>query len=284
MKLPDFTSDPGLCALRKAMGADELGEFSTRYRPNALTVEELERLGQEGIDVAFEEIVRLKDGTLGYKDSRVLVYIRDVARYGGQFELPKFHVAYCDTLEKMRERNRFERYVVATREDGTFKINKIDPGKRISSSWERLNVCKNCLNKLSFDGFSYSLSQTAKNAVVQRFTISRFFELYPKSLHIRRPQHDYSAAPVNDYDPDFEQIATQLKSRRAWKCDRCHLDLSHIRERQFLHVHHKNGLKSDNRLENLEALCLNCHSKEFQHAHMRRTQEFQEFSRRYRVD
>src|SRR5262249_9162484 len=154
-----------------------------------------------GIDVSFEEITRLEDGTLGYKDSRVLVYIRDVALYGGQFELSKFHVAYCRTLERMGEGNRFERYVVATRDDGNFKINKISSGRRRSSSWEKLDICQNCLDELGFDNFSYSLPRGNRKRIVNDFTIARFFDVYPKSFHVRRPQYDYITAPLNDYDP-----------------------------------------------------------------------------------
>ena len=90
MKLPDFTNDPKLNALRRDMGATAPGGFSPAYRPNALSPEELEQLANGGIEVLFDEITELEDGTLGYKDSRVLVYIRDVSSFGGKFELRAF--------------------------------------------------------------------------------------------------------------------------------------------------------------------------------------------------
>src|SRR5262249_15899590 len=130
MKLPDFTHDLSLNALRRAMGATAPGGFSPSYRPSLLTQDELDQLAGGGIDVTFDEITKLEDGTLGYKDSRVLVYIRDVSTYGGDFTLPRFHVAYCRTLDEMRAARRFERYVVATRDDGQFWIHKISNGQK----------------------------------------------------------------------------------------------------------------------------------------------------------
>jgi hypothetical protein len=143
MKLPDFTHDKGLIALRREMGADSPGNFLTTFRPTSLTEEELERLGDVGIDVYFDEITRLDDGTLAYKDSRVLVYIRDVPTYGSDFTMPRFHVAFCSTLQKMFEAHRADRYVVATKESGDFFIQKIANGKKLSDgTWERLSVCQ----------------------------------------------------------------------------------------------------------------------------------------------
>jgi len=263
------------------MGAEQIGDFSTDYRPDTLTLDELERLSQHGIEVSFDEITRLDDGTLGYKDSRVLVYIRDVSTYGGQVELPKFHAAYCSTLEKMKESNRFERYVVATREDGSFQINKIENGRKRGSSWESLTICQNCLNALSFDSFSYRLQSKRRREIVRDFTIARFFEQFPKTLHLRRPRHDYISAPVNEYSPGFSEAAKGYKAQRDWKCDKCGLDFSGPTERRFLHVHHKNGLKYDDTPDNWRALCLGCHAEEPQHTHMTRPDNFKEFQKKY---
>ena len=72
MILPDFTDDPALIALRHLMGAEAPGLFSPIYRPNTLTFEELEQLATDGKDVSIDDVAVLEDGTLSYKDSRVL--------------------------------------------------------------------------------------------------------------------------------------------------------------------------------------------------------------------
>jgi hypothetical protein len=281
MKLPDFTDDPGLNALRRAMGATEEGNFTTQYRPNALTLEELEILSRDGIEVSIDEISRLDDGTLGYKDSRVLVYIRDVPVYGNDFKLPKFHVAYCSTLENMKLKNRFGRYVVFTRENGKFPINKIENGKMRDRSEERLDVCQNCLNALNFDSFAFSIPRSRRQAIVRNFTIQRFFEIFPKSFHIHRPEHDHITAPINEYSSGFSEAARNYKTDVGWQCQKCGLDFADPADRKFLHVHHQNALKYDDNKENFRALCIGCHAEESQHAHMKSLTDYKEFLKRF---
>lgn len=263
------------------MGAEAPGNFSPTYRPDALTTEELDRLGREGIEVSFEEITPLEDGTLGYKNSRVLVYIRDVSSYGGQFELPKFHVSYCRKLREMKENNRIERYVVATKEDGTFPINKIDRGRKAGSYTPKLNVCQHCLNKLHFDNFELGLNKQTRITIVHEFTISRFFELYPKSLHIVQPTYSDVTAPVNEYSPGFSEAASNYKHNQFWKCEKCNLDFSNGSDRRFLHVHHLNGQKYDDNRLNHRALCFGCHAEQPYHGHMKRTDAYKDFLRLY---
>jgi hypothetical protein len=96
MRLPDFTDDAGLIALRRLMGADAPGSFSPSYRPDKLT------LATDGRDVSIDDVVVLEDDTLSYKDSRVLIYIRDITQF--QHWVPRFHIADCETLQKMKQR------------------------------------------------------------------------------------------------------------------------------------------------------------------------------------
>jgi hypothetical protein len=187
MKLRDFTNDPELNRLRRMMDATKDGTYNIHFKPDTLSDDELNALKNEGIDAAAAEIRRLEDSTLGYKNSRVLVYTRDVSIYGDRFVLPKFHVAYCSTLYNMMAEDRFEHYVVTTRAGDDFLINKIDRGGRIASM-ERLDVCQNCLNLLRFDDFSLSLPWPLRKAFVKGFKTARFFEQYPKSLGPIRPQ------------------------------------------------------------------------------------------------
>jgi hypothetical protein len=186
MKLRDFANDPELNRLRRTMRAAKEGTYVIHFQPSTLTDDEIKRLENEGIDVSAGDIRRLEDGTLGYKNSRVLVYTREVAIYGGRFSLPKFHVAHCSTLYNMMTEDQFERYVVSTRERGDFLINKIDRGGRIASM-EQLSVCQNCLNMVHFDNFSFSLSWPARKTLIKEFEPARFFAQFPKPLDACHP-------------------------------------------------------------------------------------------------
>src|SRR5258708_16100854 len=152
MKLPDFDVDAELNALRMAMGA-KLRDYSAAPSSDVLTIEEIERLAGEGIESPLDDVRVLNDGTHVYKGRRVVVYIRDVAEYGTRVSMPKYHLAMCDTLNKMIAEGRYKkRYVVATRDDGKFSIQKIRGDTPIKRD-ESLDVSHPFLPHLRFKPF-----------------------------------------------------------------------------------------------------------------------------------
>ncbi len=286
MKLPDFTNHSGLNALREKMGAHSLGEFNPLLEYRQLTMAEIEQLAGQGIDVDLEKITILPDGTLAYKDSRILLYIRDVYDYHRQRrhqELPKFHVAHCRTLEQMKQNNRFARYVVATREDGLFSINRMNNNRIIKSDLLGLKVCQNCLDYLTFDGFASDLSKDKRINIVNQFSIKRFFEIFPKSLIYNKPEFRDDIAPLNAYPSNWDSISRQAKARNNWTCSKCTIILSKTQYRHYLHVHHKNGQKWDIRDANLIVLCIRCHAEEGLHSHLKNTPDYKKFIQQFSI-
>lgn len=282
MKLPDFLQSPALNQLRTRMGAVRLGELTLKSSPNRLTLAELESLVTGGIDVgSLDEVRVLSDGSLAYKDRRVLLYIRDVSVFGGrqtrQDRNPRYHVSNCSTLQEMRASNRIERYVVAARDDGQFQVNFIRERSSVESSIIALRICQNCLSQLGWQGFGYHLARPAREQIVGAFTPRMFFEAYPRDLVFDADLEDEDTAPLNGYTEDFPEIANSIKRSLDYRCEQCHLDLSSYQLRRHLHVHHKNGQKFNNARSNLIALCLRCHANQPGHGHMRNTADYRQF-------
>ncbi|MHB8423493.1 MAG: HNH endonuclease signature motif containing protein, partial [Leptospirales bacterium] len=258
--------------LRNKMGA-ELGNFNPVNIQNFLTQVEIEQLARTGIEIPPDQVQILSDGTLAYKNSRVIIYIRDVSQYSNKEPtLPKYHVSDCKTLQTMRERNRYERYVVSTREDGFFILNL-----NYKSTEKRLEVCKHCLEKLEWEGYQSSQPQSRRNSIVSSFTIHGFFLVYDKNLIFIEPKYTDQTAPENKYSEDFGKISERIKEQKRYCCEVCHKILSMAQYRKFLHVHHINGQKWDNDPKNLKVICLYCHANEFQHNHMKNNPEYYEF-------
>jgi len=197
MKLPDFTSSEIYNRLRSLMGA-ELGVFSGVEGGYRLSEEEIERLARTGIEVPVEKVQIFEDVTLGYKNSRVILYIREahlqpefMSFSGGRLapeqippepeeeKLPRYHVALCSTLDKMRSLGRSYRYVVATREDGIFEL--VLQGRKLE---RRLRVCKNCLSVLNWNGYSGLVDPVAKERTVREFSIREFYAKYGRGSSI----------------------------------------------------------------------------------------------------
>jgi hypothetical protein len=283
MKLPDFFKFQPLIDLKIRMGIppDMKGGLTVEVAPPRLSEVELERLlSTDGLDISPDELTVLDDGTLAYKDSRVLLYIRDVTVYGDQMTEPRFHVSNCSTLSQMRSKRRFNsRYVVATRTDGRFRLNYIRRNNETKSDVYQLSVCQNCLDNLGFNGFTRVWKKSRKLDAVRGFSLDAFFQKYPKSLHVEKPKYNEDNAPLNNYTDDFSEIGAAAKQRVQFRCERCGIRLSAASTRKYLHVHHKNADKSDNSEVNLEVLCLYCHAHEPAHNHMKSSQNYLEFCR-----
>ena len=283
MKLPDFTLDKDLNALRASMRA-ELGEFKPAQARQTLTPDEIERLATVGIEVPLEQVEVLNDGSFVYKGRRVIVYIRDVAEYGArkkEDDLPRFHLAVCETLTRMMDAGRYKkRYVVATRDDGLFNIQRIRNDK-IRKSDEQLDVCQNCLHELNYLGFTRFLDTTVKRTRVREFSVEAFFERYGRSCVWATPKFDSDNAPPNVYSVHFHRIAKTIKERRGYRCEQksCRIDLSAPAHQKFLHAHHIDADKGDNHPSNIQLLCIRCHANMFQHSHMRENPHYSEFMR-----
>jgi len=231
----------------------------------------------EGIDVTFDELTVLADGTLAYKDCRVLLYIRDVHVYGDRRRNePRYHLSHCATLHDMTQKGRFERYVIATEVNGEFKLNIITGGIPKNEK-RRLKVCQNCLAGLSFDGFTLQMRSSDRREFVSNFTPQRFFSKFPQSLHSHKPSFTDETAPLDTYSPDWPMISERTRREALWKCSKCQCDLSAPRLRKYLEVHHIDGRRQNNHPRNLSVVCIACHAKQPQHGHMKSTPRYRAF-------
>jgi hypothetical protein len=282
VKLPDFLKSDLLNNLKSRMGIprDKYGSLEVIITAARLTADELDRLWEgEGIEVGFDDVATLEDGTLVYKNARVLLYIRDIQPYLDKFELPKFHVARCQTLKSMNEIGRSHRYLISSRIDGVFRLNVIN-GLSVTTALKELNVCQNCLATLEFDGFTYNWNRQQRQKHVASFTPARFFEQYPRLLdHTSNQGAD--VAPLNSYTHDFDNISREVRESAGWKCQAqsCRFDCSSQVLRHYLHVHHIDGNKANNSRSNFKVLCIECHAKQPLHAHLKNTPQYKNFRR-----
>lgn len=63
------------------------------------------------------------------------------------------------------------------------------------------------------------------------------------------------------FKSDYLKKRLVVEGLKEWKCEKCGNDGMWNGEKLTLELHHKNGNHFDNRLENLQILCPNCHSQ-----------------------
>lgn len=254
----------GLYAVVRRMGADSVDpDFAVRRE--VVQIDPIDIQLEEGIEVKLSEVDVTDNGLFTYRGRQVLLYIQDHGRrvqdaLDDGSEGKKFHVAYCRTLEDMHSRGRYERYVATNDLSGEFYITGYDNDTRERIDGRtRLKVCKNCLGKLNYRRAGRTIDQ-----IVAEFDLEAFFATYKSSFpHMpRRRAGEFDG----HYTADWQEVARGYKQIKNFTCESCHLDLKDALH--LLHVHHINGIKTNNSPANLKALCIECHSQQPDHRHI----------------
>lgn len=272
MKLINFNEFLAFKKIRKSMGISE--DFKPNFQSSEAVMKELKlsNIKTKGLDISFDELVVAKDKTLEHKDfpgQKMLVYIRDfmgdyVKDESDRSNYPKFHLSWCQTLNKMHESKKYDRYVVSQRNDGIFLLNKTSNGRVVKKDIElELLVCKNCLQTLNYKG--YNSSYNSRLNVFNSFNVKEFLDEYNTEIYIE-PTHTSSSQPLNEYVDEWREISFRYKKSKRFICQDCGKDCS--KDTNELHVHHVDGVKSNNNPSNLEVVCVSCHSKKPMHGHM----------------
>jgi hypothetical protein len=277
LRLPDFRTHWPFNELRRSMGA-ELVEYRFAPTSSRITRKDLERLATTGIQIDAEQVETLADGTFSYEGERVLLYImQPYATYA-----PKFHLANCFTWEQQKAKRRQERYVASMRTDGLFVVEREnDRGQRMRGE-ERLQVCQNCLQHVSWRKFDRdTLPRAERRRRVETFSLAEYFAEKKRSDVRERPRYTVETMPSGGYTDDFDQISSTARRAAGWKCSTCRRTFALGYQRRFLHVHHENCVKGDNRPENLKVICIGCHANEPDHAHLRHSPGYKMFAQLY---
>jgi len=269
MRLPDFLNFDPLNKLRKEMGIDGFIEWNPNIKWKDINPEDWKNLHIQGLEVPLEEIKTQSDGTLEYRGRKVVVYIRDQISYhrssleNSTDPQYKFHLAWCETLRTMTLKGKYKsRYVVSRRTDGIFVVNLFQSSQLINKNLElKMKVCKNCLGRIDYKGYRDNREKT-----YNEFSIKEYFKIYDSQISVL-PPHTVNTAPLNTYSRNFGEISYNFKKMKGWICEICKQNFSS--RKPLLHTHHKNSDKSDNRPENLMALCKDCHKEQPDHGHMR---------------
>lgn len=232
----------------------ELNIDTQLSRPDGIEITDLNQLYTDPIT-----------GILSYQGRSVVLYIPDHG-YQDDFEQVmrgnlnkgrKFHLTFCQTLDDMKKKGRFERYRINKNKEGLFEI--VDGNNQSANT--PLLVCVNCLKQLNYKNYNHS--RNSRTHIRNNFDLNEFFQMYTTNFN---ELPDYVGQDKGGYTSDWVSISTRYRASKNYTCESCGVNLAS--RKGLLHTHHINGVKQDNRWDNLKALCLLCHHNEPFHEHM----------------
>lgn len=266
MKLINFRTQRRYIKLWQDMGIPRnYGvEFNFRTKINQMVWENPEIIDKP---IRLDEIkdIITDEGFITSDGRRVIVYINNqpiqyFKSEGGSTY--KFHLTWCRTLDSMSRNGRYKKYVVSSKTDGFFHINYVDGEKIVRQEVEKLYVCKNCLKALNWHGYEHK-GYKDKEKIYDDFDLEEFFSAYKNDNEANFasvPEENDITAPPNIYDKDWKVLSQIYRERHNWTCEECHRQMK-MDERHLLHVHHRDGVKSNCKPSNLVVLCADCHQK-----------------------
>ena len=273
------------------MGVNDFTALVKAVSELGISVEEhtrkfIEGLGGDGIEI--EDISDIIDTDSGLYDIapngdvlRIAIFINqgnaNIHQGLGTASWHKFHLYNCSTIKSYPISRKY-RYKKTCNAEGRFQYIIVQGNReynpREREKGRKLHLCKNCKRKLPRRFWRYPVSN---------FPIGKFFKdksnKFDPNWDNASFETEYGQNP-NVYPSDWREIAGRLKQMRNWTCEQCHINLSS--DRRFLHVHHTDGNPSSNALCNLKALCIDCHSKQPLHEHVKKLPGYREFMQKYK--
>ncbi|MEZ4939180.1 MAG: hypothetical protein R2799_16465 [Crocinitomicaceae bacterium] len=201
----------------------------------------------QGID--FEKAY--KSGSISFEDDgiyleyngkkhRGYMFIQNAyITYNGAVEkFPKFHLLKCKVISDFIQNGTFnQRYEWSN----SHVNNLVDRQTRTKYNEIRLNICSYCQSDIIED-----IQDT---------------EIFFNSLDKEEVEIDLKEVDIFGYEKGKEIISKKYRESRNFTCENCGVKPNSALHRKWWHTHHINGDKTNNSINNLNCLCLLCHSR-----------------------
>lgn len=199
------------------------------------------------IDILPEDIgerILIEDGGIFYIDDDGIKrrgFMYKAAFYfewRGRKQHPKFHVCKCTAINNFgREAYRFDN-------SEPIKVYSRNTHKEVDV--EGMELCGFCKRMLM------------NNEAVYINDSTDFVDFLKETGEVEEPtEYDVD---IFGYVKNWNEISFDYRVKKDFTCERCGTHIEEVFDYMYMHTHHKNFVKTDNRECNLECLCIKCHA------------------------
>ena len=148
---------------------------------------------------------------------------------------PVLHIYNCDTTEDLSIRMKVTNSSLNT-------FYSLEKKQNISAN---LEICKKCTRNLR-KKFNIQLGLN---------TFSHFV------LALEESEKRQLLTDHNGYIINWQQVSYCYRDTKNFICEKCGYKAKELNEQKFLHTHHVDKVKTNNKRNNLQCLCVKCHSE-----------------------
>ena len=184
-----------------------------------------------------------KEGKVEFRDEGIFIGDRQVyvhkKSYPNKYldiannKTPRIHLRKCSTI------NQYGIQSFTASNDKTHDITNRDTGEVYEDL--TLLVCRHCLKEFEIEGIKDSQ------------------DFYKKIT--KKQKSNETKIDMFGYTHDFHMISKKYRELKKYTCEKCGLQPKLPRDRIHWHCHHIDGNKINNHPDNLQCLCIVCHSE-----------------------
>ena len=192
-------------------------------------------------DLEFtDDGIFLMDSKYGSKQ-QIFLYKSDyhLQKYGK----PRFHIRECEIIQEFMASGTLKSEYKYANTDKVLVYDMDNAFKQETIT--NLPLCQYC----------------AKMIAIPPKDTSDFVAILKKADKESNANSNNMKVDILGYTEDWPAISEAYREIKNYTCERCGVQMNNSFDQHYIHVHHKDGNKTNNRTSNLECLCIRCHAK-----------------------